>query len=133
MESGKLRSLPLFDGLPDEVVEGCAKRFQETELLNGTSLTREGEFAYKFFVVLAGEVEVQREFKHLATLGPGDFFGEMGVMTGGRRNARIIAQTRCDVAWMIGWEFEAMLAEYPEVAERIQKVVDERMASVPEE
>jgi len=126
MESGKLRSLPLFEGLPDEVVDGCTKRFKETDLLAGTELASEGEFAYKFFVVLDGEVEVQRDSKHIATLGAGDFFGEMGVMSGGRRNAVVIAQSRCQLAWMIGWEFDAMLAEYPEVAERVQKVVDER-------
>ncbi len=131
MDSNTVRGLPLFEGLSDEVVEACAGRFEELELLAGTAVAREGEFAYKFFVVLEGEIEVQRDFKHVATLGPGDFFGEMGVMAAGRRNARVLATTRCRVGWMTGWEFDAMLKEYPEVARRIQAVVDERMQSVP--
>lgn len=131
MDSNTVRELPLFEGLSDEVVEACAGRFEELELLAGTGLAREGEFAYKFFVVLDGEVEVQRNFEQVATLGPGDFFGEMGVISGGRRNARVIASTRCRVGWMTGWDFEALLEEYPEVARRIQDVVDERMRGIP--
>lgn len=133
MESIELRELPLFEGLPEEVVDECAGRFQETELLNGTTVTREGEFAYKFFVVLDGEVEVQRDFEHVATLTTGDFFGEMGTLEHGRRNARILAQSRCRVGWMMGWQFEEMLQQCPEVARRIQATVDERMATLPDD
>ena len=133
MESSTLRNLPLFEGLSDDVVQAWADRFQEQDMLAGTALAREGEFAYKFFVVLDGEVEVQHGFEHAATLGPGDFFGEMGVMSGGRRNARILATNRCQVAWMMGWDFEAMLEEHPEIANRIQAVVDERMATLPDD
>jgi CRP-like cAMP-binding protein len=132
MDANTVRGLPLFEGLPEEVAEDCAGRFEELELLAGTGLAREGEFAYKFFVVLDGQVEVQRNFQHVATLGPGDFFGEMGVMAGGRRNARVVATTRCRVAWMTGWTFESMLRDHPEVARRIQAVVDERMSTVPD-
>lgn len=133
MESSTLRGLPLFEGLTDDVVDAWANRFQDQEMLAGTSLIREGDFAYKFFVVLGGDVEVQRGFQHAATLGTGDFFGEMGVMSGARRNARIVATTRCHVAWMMGWDFEAMLEEHPDVAQRIQAVVDERMATLPDD
>ncbi len=130
MESIELASLPLFDGLSDDVVEHCASKFDEAELLEGTVLASEGQFAYKFFVVLDGEVEVQRNFEHVATLGPGDFFGEMGVASGGRRNARVIAQSRCRVASMMGWDFEQMLVEHPEVAARIQAAIDARSESL---
>jgi CRP-like cAMP-binding protein len=132
MDANTVRELPLFEGLSEEVAGDCAGRFEELELLAGTGLAREGEFAYKFFVVLDGHVEVQRDFQHVATLGPGDFFGEMGVMAGGRRNARVIATTRCRVGWMTGWAFESMLRDHPDVAGRIQTVVDERMSTVPD-
>lgn len=129
MRSDQLSSLSLFDGLADDVVEQCAAKFQETEMLAGSVLAREGDFAYKFFVVLDGEVEVQRDFTHVATLGPGDFFGEMGVIEGGRRNARVLATTRCRLAWMLSWDFNEMTTDHPEVAERIRAAVDLRSAS----
>ena len=132
MDANTVRELPLFEGLSEEVVDDCARRFEELELLAGTGLAREGDFAYKFFVVLDGEVEVQRDFRHIATLGPGDFFGEMGVLAGGRRNARVVATTRCRVGWMTAWAFESMLADHPEVARRIEAVVADRMSTVPD-
>lgn len=132
MESSRLKSLPLFEGLSDDDVEKCASMFNEMEMLAGTGLTREGDFSYKFFVVLEGEVEVQRDFEHLATLGPGDFFGEMGLVSGARRNARILAITRCDVAWMMAWDFAKMREDFPEVAQRIDAVVEARMATLPD-
>ena len=95
-------------------------------MLAGTVLAREGEFAYKFFVVLEGEVEIQREFEHIATLGPGEFFGEMGVIEGGRRNARVLATTRCKLAWMMIWDFDNMTKDHPEIAARIQAAVEGR-------
>ncbi len=131
MDADKLRSLPIFAGLSDEVVGSWAEKFQATELLAGSILVREGDFAYKFFVVLDGQVEVQRDFQHVATLGPGDFFGEMGLLGRERRNARILALSRCDVAWMMGWDFDALTTEQPAFADRIQAVVDQRMASLP--
>ncbi len=131
-ESSRLANLRIFSGPSGDVLDEFASRLQEAELLNGSILVREGDFADKFFVVLEGEVEVQRDFHHVATLGPGDFFGEMGLIQGARRNARIIAQSRCRVAWMMAWDFDRMTTEYPEVAARIQAVVDERMAAVPD-
>ncbi len=131
MESNDLKSLPLFEGLDDEAVAACAAKFQETEMLAGSVLTREGEFAYKFFVVLDGDIEVQRDFQHVATLGPGEFFGEMGVIEHGRRNARVVAQTRCRLAWMPGWDFEQMTKDHPKVAARVRAAVEARSGSSP--
>ena len=129
MEASQLKSVSLFEDVGDDVLERWAQSFQETELLNGTGLAREGEFAYKFFVVLDGEVEVLRDFEHVATLGAGEFFGEMGLVNAERRNARIVANSRCRVAWMMGWDFETMTKESPAIAARIQSAIDERSAS----
>lgn len=127
MDAAELRSTTLFDGLPDDALERCAQRFQEAELLAGSGLTREGDFSYKFFVILEGEVEVLRDFSHVADLGPGEFFGEMGLVTGTRRNARVVAKTPCRLAWVMSWDFDDMLRDEPEVAKRIEQIVEERM------
>lgn len=132
MDATRLRSLPLFEGLSDEDLDRCAGLFQETEMLQGSGLVREEDFAYKFFVVLDGEVEVLRDFESVARLGPGDFFGEMALVSGARRNARVVAHTRCDVAWMMSWDFKAMADDLPEIAARVEATIAERMAALPE-
>lgn len=130
MDADRLRPLPLFEGMSDADLRRCAEMFHEAELLQGSGLAREGDFAYKFFVVLSGEVDVLRGFDPVARLGAGDFFGEMGLMSGERRNARVVAHTRCELAWMMAWDFKAMSEEFPAVAGRIDEVVAERMGSL---
>jgi CRP/FNR family cyclic AMP-dependent transcriptional regulator len=107
-----------------------AGMFQSVEMVAGSSLAKQGDFACKFFVVLEGAVEVYRDFKHVADLGPGEFFGEIGVLADARRNARVTAKTRVDLAWMMPWDFETMRSEIPDVSARIDAVVDERMADL---
>ena len=126
MSAIDLGSLVLFEGLSEEEVGRCAARFQQREFVAGSSLASEGDFAYKFFVVLDGEVEVHRDFEFVARLGPGDFFGEAGLVSGDRRNARVTAKTRSVLAWIMGWDFNEMTDEFPSVAERIETVMTER-------
>jgi CRP-like cAMP-binding protein len=133
IDAERLRGIALFEGLGDDELGRCAELFSETELLAGTHLSREGEFAYKFYVVLEGDIEVQRNFEHIARLGPGDFFGEMGLLRGERRNARVLAHSRCDLASMMAWDFTTMTQDFPLVAERIEAVVAERLATIPDD
>jgi CRP/FNR family cyclic AMP-dependent transcriptional regulator len=126
----RLQSLPLFQGVSDNDLEMLAGMFQSAEMVAGSSLAKQGDFAYKFFVVLEGVVEVYRDFKHIADLGPGEFFGEIGVLSDARRNARVTAKTRVDLAWVMPWDLETMRSEIPDVSARIDAVVDARMADL---
>ncbi|MFT5203737.1 MAG: CRP/FNR family cyclic AMP-dependent transcriptional regulator [Candidatus Aldehydirespiratoraceae bacterium] len=130
MDIKRLQSLPLFQGVGDNDLEMLAGMFQSAEMMAGSSLAKQGDFAYKFFVVLEGTVEVYRDYKHIADLGPGEFFGEIGVLADARRNARVTAKTRVDLVWMMPWDFERMRSEIPDVGARIDAVVDERMADL---
>ena len=129
MDASRLRSSPLFEGLSDEELERCATFFQESELLAGSGLAGEGDDSYKFFIVLDGEVDILRNFEPVARLGPGDFFGEMGVMGDQPRNARVSAHTRCEIASMMTWDFKTMTEEFPDIATRIEATVAERTAA----
>jgi len=129
MDVNGLRSSPLFEGLGGADLDRCIGFFQETEILAGASLAEEGDFAYKFFVVLDGEVEVLRDSERVARLGPGDFFGEMGTIIHGRRNARVVAHTRCTLAWIMTWDFDTMTKEFSSVATRIDELIAARTAS----
>lgn len=126
MQVDQLRSLSLFEGLPDNDVAEIAAQFTECEIVAGSSLAKQDDFAYKFFVVLDGEVDVHRDFKHIAEMGPGDFFGEVALVTGEKRNARVTAKTRCRLACMMSWDFKAMTQQYPTVAARIEAIAEQR-------
>jgi CRP-like cAMP-binding protein len=130
MDIKRLQSLPLFQGIAEADLEDWATKFQTAEMLAGSSLAKQDDFAYRFFIVLEGEVEVFRDFKHVADLGPGEFFGEMGLLSGQRRNARVTAKTRVDIAWMMPWDFEQMTTDVPGISARISEVVATRNADI---
>lgn len=123
----------LFEGLSDNELTQCAEKFRIDEVLAGSTLTREGDYSYRFFMVLDGQVDVLRDFTTIATLGPGEYFGEMGVATDEPRNARVVATERSHVASMIGWDFRTMCEAIPLLGERIQLVIDARTAPAPTE
>lgn len=116
----------LFAGLTDDDLGKCAEKLQVEEVLAGSALTREGDFSYKFFVVLEGQVDVLRDFDTIATLGPGECFGETGVAGDEPRNARVVASERSQVATMIGWDFREVCEAIPVLGDRIQAIIDSR-------
>lgn len=126
MHVEQIRSVALFEGLTDAELESCAETFTEFEMLAGSSLAKQDDFAYKFFVVLEGEVDVHRDFDFVARLGPGEFFGERALVKGEKRNARVTAHDRCRLGCMMGWDFKAMTERLPAVAARVDAIIDAR-------
>ena len=126
MEAADLRAVTLFAGLSDEELGKCARRCDLVEVHGGTHLTRRDDYGYKFFAILDGRVEVRRDGRIIAVLGPGDVFGEMALKDSGKRNAEVIAATRLHVAQMMIWDFRQMLEDVPDVAERLAALVEER-------
>ncbi len=133
MDADRLRNIPLLAGLDEAALDRVAGLFRETEILAGSAMAKEGDFAYKFFIVLDGELEVQRHFEHVATLGAGEYFGEMALIEDKRRNARVLALTRCHLAWVMPWDFDTIREEFPEIAARLEATANARLAQIPPE
>ena len=126
MDKDRLSSLSLFGSLSKRECRQIAQYADELELAEGTQLVREGEFAYEFFVIEDGTAEVMRAGEHVADLGPGDFMGEMGLVAHVRRNASVVARSPMRCVVMSGQDFRTMERQLPDVAQRIQSVVEER-------
>ena len=80
MDEARLKNIPLFAGLSRKERKALAPRADEVELEKGREIVREGEWPYEFFAIEDGTAEVRRGEQLLAELGPGDFFGEMGLV-----------------------------------------------------
>ena len=126
MEPSQLSNLALFEGLNDDQLASCAARFQEVSVLSDHNVAREGDDSYAFFLVLDGELDVHVDFQTVATLRPGDFFGEIGLELDAKRMAHVAARGRVKLAKMMVWDYRQMVAEYPVVHERIAAVAAER-------
>jgi CRP-like cAMP-binding protein len=126
MDLASLKGIPLFESLSTKELRDVAQRADEIDLAEGAELVRQGEFAYEFFVLLEGNAEVIRDGECIAVLGPGDFLGEMGIVSRATRNASVNATSPARVLVMTEQEFRSIAAQSPGVAERIRAACDRR-------
>ena len=87
----RLARVPLFKGPSKRDHEFLATRVDEVSLKPGHTVIREGQPTDAFFILLSGTVNVTRGGKPAAQLGPGDFFGEIGMLDQGPATATVVA------------------------------------------
>ena len=126
MDASRLKSLPLFKDVPDDELAQIAGFAQEVNVEQGRELVREGDFSYEFMAIEEGEAEVTRGGEHVANLGPGDFFGEMGLLERTLRNATVTAKTPMRLVTLSGWDLKRVERAAPQALERVRKVLEER-------
>jgi CRP/FNR family transcriptional regulator, cyclic AMP receptor protein len=127
MDPKRLREVPLFSGLGKRELAQVGQWTTELEVPAGRVLGREGSVAYEFFVIEDGAAKVTIDGEHVTDLGPGDFFGEIGLLERERRTATVTATTPIRVIVMLGSEFRAMEREMPHVAQQVREAIAERL------
>jgi CRP/FNR family transcriptional regulator, cyclic AMP receptor protein len=126
LDASRLKSIPLFEEVGDEELAQIAPFATEVEVEAGRELVREGDFSYEFMAIEEGEAEVTRGGEHVADLGPGDFFGEMGLLERTLRNATVTAKTPVRLVTLTGWDLKRVERSAPDAMERIRSVLEER-------
>src|ERR671922_1232056 len=126
MDPGRLKSIPLFADLSDDELSEVATFAQEISVETGRPLVREGDFSYEFMAIEEGEAEVTRHGEHVADLGPGDFFGEMGLLEKTLRNATVTAKTPMQLVTLTGWDLRRIERTVPRAVARVREVLEER-------
>jgi CRP/FNR family cyclic AMP-dependent transcriptional regulator len=126
LDASRLRSIPLFEEVGEEELEQIAPFATEVSVEEGRELVREGDFSYEFMAIEEGEAEVTRAGEHVADLGPGDFFGEMGLLERTLRNATVTAKTPMRLVTLTGWDLRRVERAAPEAIKRIRAVLEER-------
>jgi CRP/FNR family cyclic AMP-dependent transcriptional regulator len=123
----RLRQATVFSALGEDQVQRFAAAATTTEHPAGESLTEQGTLGHRFYLMLDGAAEVERDGHRLATIGPGDFVGELGLLGGGPSTAtvRCTEPTRClTLRREAFWE---VLEEEPAIALRILEVLSRRL------
>ena len=115
----QLGAMPLFAGLTARQLEDVAGTVLDRRVKAGKAVIKEGNWGHEFVIVLDGEVEVVRNGAVVATLGPGDYVGELAVLDDVRRNATVVAKTPVVIGAIDTGQFRALLREIPELADRI--------------
>lgn len=88
----RLAAVPLFAGLGKRDMEFLASRVDEVSIRDGQTVITEGQSTESFVIVTSGRVRVIRQGKPVAQLGPGDFFGEIGMIDQGPATATVVAE-----------------------------------------
>jgi CRP-like cAMP-binding protein len=111
-----LRNVPLFVELDERELEQLARQMHERRFPEGADVTSEGAGGAGFFVIAEGNADVAVGGEHRASIGPGDFFGEIALIDTGVRSASITASSDLLCYGLTAWEFRPFVEENPKVA-----------------
>ena len=128
-----LQRAPLFADLSKDELGELAKRTDDLDFTAGKVLCKEGESGGEFYVIMDGEAEVTRNGKTVATLGEGEFFGEVSLVQDVPRNATVTASTplRCFV--LTRGRFLHLLDDQPGFDRKIMHALAKRLAAVSDD
>jgi len=124
----ELAGVPLFASLSDAERRDLAAGFALHLAEAGSHLIGEGARGYSFFVLLEGTANVTSQGATVTELAPGDFFGEIALLAGGRRTAGVTATSHVKLLVMPADEFRHLRDAHPAVAEQIDAAMRERYA-----
>jgi CRP-like cAMP-binding protein len=121
-----ISTIPLFSSVRRRDRQTIALLADTVDVPARKTLTREGDLAGEFFVILDGMAIASRDGEPVAILGPGDFFGEIGLLEGPRRTATVTAETPMELVVVGSREFRSMLEAFPAIRAEIEAAAAER-------
>lgn len=124
-----LNQVPLFEGLSRDKMEKIASKSIRISAYPGTNLAKQGEPGFDFFIVLDGTADVRKGKEKIATLGAGDVFGEMALLSGEKRNADVVATSPVTLLTMMVWDFRGITKDFPVVTQRLEDLARARTDS----
>lgn len=114
--TSRLSKVPLFEDCSGREMQMIVRVVREIPHAAGTVIAREGEPGVGLFVILSGSADVSIGGRKKATLGPGDFFGEIALLDGGPRTATVTAKTDVQMIGLTEWVFRGLMVEHPSIA-----------------
>jgi CRP-like cAMP-binding protein len=126
LDAAQLKRIPLFADASDEELARVATFAQSKEVQDGEVVVSEGGFSRELLAIEEGTVEVTRDGEHIADLGPGDVFGEAGMLDDEMRSATVTATSRLKLISLGHFEVQRLKKDAPEVFGKIEELVEQR-------
>ena len=123
-----LKGVPLFEGLSRKELVQLERICEDLQVESGKVLCEESQTGHEFFVIVDGKVQVTRKGRRVATLGGGDFVGEIALVTELPRTATVTAETPVRLFVLTRREFHAVLDQNPKVERKVLRVLARRLA-----
>ena len=119
--------VPLFSQLEKRDLERIADSFKERNYSAGDTIATEGQSGAGFFVIGDGKAKVTVGGEERATLGPGDYFGEIALLDEGARTATVTAETDMTTYAMTFWEFRPIVETDARIAWKLVQALAHRL------
>ena len=126
MDATQLKRIPIFHDVPDEDLTVITTFATSDEVPEGAVIVKEGDYANAFMAIEEGTAKVTRNGEHVGDLGPGDIFGEVGLIEREKRTATVEATSRVKLIKIEHWELQRMKKKLPEVYGKIARLAEER-------
>jgi CRP/FNR family transcriptional regulator, cyclic AMP receptor protein len=123
-----IKRVPLFGSVSKAELEQIASIADEIDLPEGKELIVEGDTGREFFVLVQGTADVERGGKKVASIGPGDFFGEIALIAKTPRNATVRTTSPARALVITDRAFRRLLEDSPAIAVGVLGVLAERLA-----
>jgi CRP/FNR family cyclic AMP-dependent transcriptional regulator len=123
MDSDRLKTIPLFSSLSEKALNTLSVFSSETSVSAGKRLVHEGDYSYDLIVIEAGTADVIKGDEVIGSLGPGDVFGEIGMLSGSKRMADVIATSPMDLITLSKWDLKRISTE---ISDQLQSLVEQR-------
>ena len=126
MDATQLKRIPLFADASDEELRRVVLFAESKEVPEGEVVIKEGGYSNELLAIEDGTAEVTRNGEHIADLGPGDIFGEAGMLDDEMRSATVTAKTRLKLISLRHFEVKRLQKDAPDVYSRIENLIEER-------
>ena len=123
-----IRKVPLFSRLSKPELRDLAMLADEIDLRDGKEMTRQGHPGREFFVLLEGTADVRKNGRKINSLGPGDFFGEIALVSREPRTATVTATSPVRTLVITDRSFRRLLDESPQVKTKVMEAMATRLA-----
>jgi CRP-like cAMP-binding protein len=126
MDPARLKKIPVFADLSEDELGYIAGLAAEVSVPESKELVREGDYSYDVLAIEEGTARVERHGAQIADLGPGDVFGEMGVLRREQRNATVVATSPMLLVTLTSWDVRRLQKTAPKAVAHLRDVVAQR-------
>ena len=126
MDAEQLKRIPLFADASDADLNKVAVFADDREIPEGSVVMEEGGYSNELLAIEDGKAEVTRGGEHIADLGPGDIFGEAGMLDDSMRSATVTAKSRMRVISLRHFEVMRLKKAAPDIYKKIEDLVEQR-------
>ena len=126
MDPSSLKKFDLFKDVDESKLSKIAPFTMLVEFPDGKTIIQEGGYSNDFYAIESGTAKVERGGETIAEIGPGDVFGEQGLLERQERSASVVATSALRALKIEHWELARMRKAMPEVVDGLMKTVEER-------